>query len=337
MKTRNGKIAQLPQPIRDDLNHRLQNGQQSPELLVWLNQLPETKELLAKFNYQPINKSNLSDWRHGGFLEWLQDQAREARIQRISESGATFEKAEAGDLFENFARFAVAELMDDLDSLQKFRGEKRSRRLHNLIRDLARLQFGYNHSRRTELAWTKYNNSQPRRGSAPVNPPNPTPSATTAVKPDGGPSCQIKSHDAEPHYDPFKRIYNTRCCHKPCLKCHAPDSSYPIDEILRDEAYYREYRKDPCDRSGHPRHLIHTYCECACDQCAEKSNAAAVALPPATLISDAESPDENRTPASAPLQLPTSLLSPVSDFSPSNPNPAPPPTDFNRRLARLTR
>src|SRR5690348_602889 len=111
MKTRNGKIAQLPKAIRDELNQRLENGEQGPELLPWLNLLPETRELLTKkFAGQPVNKSNLSDWRQGGYREWLKDKSREERIQRLSESGTSLEKAECGDLFENFARIAVAEL-----------------------------------------------------------------------------------------------------------------------------------------------------------------------------------------------------------------------------------
>ena len=92
MKTRTGKIAQLPKLIRDDLNQRLENGQQGPALLKWLNALPETKDLLAQnFDALPISKQNLSEWRQGGYQEWLRDQTREHRIQRLAESGLQLE------------------------------------------------------------------------------------------------------------------------------------------------------------------------------------------------------------------------------------------------------
>jgi hypothetical protein len=336
MKTRLGKIAQLPKPIRDDLNRRLQNGRQGPELLAWLNELPETREILPEFNDQPINKSNLSDWRHGGFLEWLHDQAREARIQRVSESGATFEKAETGDLFENFARFAVAELMDDLDSLQKFRGEKRSRSLRDLIRALARLQFGYNHSRRTELAWTKYNDTRPRRAAVPpAGQPNPTSSPATEVKPGGAESCDRESHDdARPTYDPFKSIYHKRCCHEPCAICHAPDSDYPLDEVLRDEQFYKQHGQHPCDRHGRHRHLFNTYCDCSCDRCAEKS-AANQEPPKSPEAHNAES--RNTEPA---MRNPVSHIGPINPTSPiSNISPISPisPIPYNSVAASLRR
>jgi hypothetical protein len=161
MKTRVGKIAQLPKPIRDELNHRLENGKQGPELLRWLNALPETKELLAeKFEGSPINRQNLTEWRHGGYEEWLRHQEREHRIQRITEEGGALKQRENirdNDIFENSARIALAELMADLDSLYQLKGEERWNRLRSLTHELTRLQSAYNRSRWAELAWTKWN------------------------------------------------------------------------------------------------------------------------------------------------------------------------------------
>jgi hypothetical protein len=69
--TRIGKIARLPVSIRRQLNERLNNGQLSPEILPWLNSLPEVRRVTAKFFARhPINAQNLSDWRRGGFLDW---------------------------------------------------------------------------------------------------------------------------------------------------------------------------------------------------------------------------------------------------------------------------
>ena len=41
---RNGKIAKLPSTIRDDLNCRMEKGEDGPELLAWLNGLPEVQD-----------------------------------------------------------------------------------------------------------------------------------------------------------------------------------------------------------------------------------------------------------------------------------------------------
>ena len=65
--TRNGKIARLPCRIRTQLNRRLQDGELGPQLVEWLNALPEAQKILAaEFGGRPINEQNLSEWRLGG-------------------------------------------------------------------------------------------------------------------------------------------------------------------------------------------------------------------------------------------------------------------------------
>src|SRR5580704_6402933 len=69
---RRGKIARLPRSIRDQLNVRLDDGQDAEQILPWLNILPEVQKTLAKhFNGAPVSAQNLSGWRQGGFQEWL--------------------------------------------------------------------------------------------------------------------------------------------------------------------------------------------------------------------------------------------------------------------------
>jgi hypothetical protein len=71
----NGKIARLLYEIRQKLNFRLRNGDDTEKILSWLNGLPETKAILnEKFDGKPISVSNLSDWRLGGYTQWLRHQ-----------------------------------------------------------------------------------------------------------------------------------------------------------------------------------------------------------------------------------------------------------------------
>jgi hypothetical protein len=70
-----GKIARLPRHIRDQLNRRLDDGEQGARLVAWLNQLDEVHEVLQEdFGSRPITEQNVSDWKQGGFLEWQQHQ-----------------------------------------------------------------------------------------------------------------------------------------------------------------------------------------------------------------------------------------------------------------------
>jgi hypothetical protein len=324
MTTRTGKIAQLPKPIRDDLNHRLENGRQGPELLAWLNALPETKAFLAeKFDNQPITKSNLSDWRKGGFLEWQQDQVREARIQRICESGESLHQAETGDLFENFARIAVAELMADLDGLPKLQGEKHTQYLHLLVRDLARLQNAYNRSRWSALAWTKYNDTLPPEPVVELETANSKLETIDAVVPNRAESQAGDSHDSKPPYNPIHIIHHTKCeCGEPCPKCHASNSEYPLDEVLRDKQFYQKHGRMPHDRHGHSKYLMNCDCDCSCDRCTAQGR---VALPRDPIL---------RHEPKASDEIPDDITKPLPPIVPSNPILTP-HADFLRKMAYL--
>jgi hypothetical protein len=79
-----GKIAQLPPAILEQLNRRLRNGEQGANLVKWLNSLPEVRAVInSDFAGVPVREQNLSEWRTGGFREWLvQSEALEA-VTRI--------------------------------------------------------------------------------------------------------------------------------------------------------------------------------------------------------------------------------------------------------------
>jgi hypothetical protein len=69
--THKSKIGRLPHTLRDQLNQRLDDGQDGDSVLHWLNALPEVKQRLkAYFDGTPITKQNLSEWRQAGFREW---------------------------------------------------------------------------------------------------------------------------------------------------------------------------------------------------------------------------------------------------------------------------
>lgn len=215
--TRHGKIARLPHEIREELNQRLYNGALSPELLPWLNELPAVKELLAKcFDASPINKQNLTEWRQGGYQDWLHHQERELRIQRIAEEGSELSTAEGReDLFENAARIAIAELMTAMDSLADMEDKERWERLRSLTRELVQLQNGYNRSRWADLAWHRWNHRflgpkdyrQPSAKIAkveiPASAPQPAAKETTAPQ-------QPAPHTPNPCTSPTVKVDQTK-------------------------------------------------------------------------------------------------------------------------------
>ena len=88
MHTHKGKIGRLPAAIREQLNQRLLDGQTGAMVLPWLNSLTAVQTLLAaRFNGEPVNDQNLTNWRTGGYAQWQKQQERRAVVQELAEEG----------------------------------------------------------------------------------------------------------------------------------------------------------------------------------------------------------------------------------------------------------
>jgi hypothetical protein len=94
MPTRNGKIANLPNDIREQLNLRLLEGETGRELAAWLNPLPEVQSVLAShFNGSDISEVNLTHWRQGGYLQWLTERECFDSARALAEGDCDMAKA----------------------------------------------------------------------------------------------------------------------------------------------------------------------------------------------------------------------------------------------------
>ena len=95
--TRNGKIARLPYSIRDLLNRRLHDGEPGNSLVEWLNGLPKVREILEdEFGGRSISEQNLSEWKQGGFEDWLRHQETREWVQKAEDDRAMAQLARRG-------------------------------------------------------------------------------------------------------------------------------------------------------------------------------------------------------------------------------------------------
>jgi hypothetical protein len=143
--SRNGKIARLPHDIREALNRSLDDNEQGPEILDWLNKLPETRSTLDLFfNGANITKQNLSEWRQGGFREWLIRDDLRRKAGELSEGAQEIEATiEAPLLAGNLATVLAAQyakLLTDWDGEPNPKIEAKLHMLRILCRDIALLQ-----------------------------------------------------------------------------------------------------------------------------------------------------------------------------------------------------
>ncbi len=117
--TRNGKIARLPAALRQQLNQRLLDGQPGAQLLQWLNGLPKVQALLkAQFNGKPISKTNLSQWKMGGYPAWQAQQRMAGDVKSILDGAAALQSAAKDGLAGHMTLILAAGMAIEMRRLQ---------------------------------------------------------------------------------------------------------------------------------------------------------------------------------------------------------------------------
>lgn len=116
--SRKGKIARLPESIRNELNLRLLNGESGAKILPWLNELAEVKAVLEEdFEGLRVSDQNLSEWRKGGFAEWTARRERIAETKELAQFAADIAKAGNGSLSDGAAAIVAGKVLSLLEGL----------------------------------------------------------------------------------------------------------------------------------------------------------------------------------------------------------------------------
>ena len=106
---RSGKIARLPEEIREQLNERLANHESSTTLLAWLNGLPEVQAMVAQeFGGKAIGKNSIFEWRHGGHAEWRRSKEAREIVKDLQKDGHQFSEAAGGSVVNITAQWMAA-------------------------------------------------------------------------------------------------------------------------------------------------------------------------------------------------------------------------------------
>ena len=117
--TRNGKIARLPETIRDELNQRLLDGEEGKQLVAWLNSLPKVQAVMLKqFEGSPITEQNLSKWKLGGFVAWEAGQRMLDTVWSVMDGTRGLEVVAKEGLTNRMALILAARMAGEMQSLE---------------------------------------------------------------------------------------------------------------------------------------------------------------------------------------------------------------------------
>lgn len=149
--TRNGKIARLPKAIREEINQRLEDGATAVSLVEWLNGLPEVQDLIqSQFGGHPILEQNLSQWKGGGYQDWLRKQEAKELVEEIYEKGQELKEQmkDRPPLAEVLSHWLNARYVVTTRQVEQAEGPEGWRMLRQMCGDVARLRRLDQHDRR---------------------------------------------------------------------------------------------------------------------------------------------------------------------------------------------
>jgi hypothetical protein len=134
---RKGKVAQLPKETRDTVNRLLQDGHTYAAIVA----------RLAELGHPDFNEMNISNWKEGGYGDWLREQERLEDMRAKREFAMEIVKANEGSqIHEATLQLAASQLYEvltefDLGNLKGLLAEKPSN-YAKIVNALSKLSEG---------------------------------------------------------------------------------------------------------------------------------------------------------------------------------------------------
>ncbi len=150
--SRTGKIARIPLQIREELNRRILDGEPGKESVAWLNTLPEVLAVVAgMFGGRPIREQNLSEWKQGGYRDWLANQEARGTLCFLAEESEAWRATGLPPLSDSLSHWLAARYAVEARGLDDLEGDERWERLRELGGDVAKLRRGDHSARRLAM------------------------------------------------------------------------------------------------------------------------------------------------------------------------------------------
>ena len=150
--TRNGKIARLPRSVRHELNRRLDDGEQGKKLVAWLNALPEVQAIVAaEFGGKAIREQNVSEWKQGGYRDWVAQQEALEMAGRLGEDATEWNAEGRAPLTDLLAHSLAIRYVVETRRVAETGGREGWRLLREMCGDIVELRKGDHSAERLQI------------------------------------------------------------------------------------------------------------------------------------------------------------------------------------------
>jgi len=149
--TRKGKIARLPEEIREIINQQISDNIALKRIAAEINARPGIAEILQPhFKNRTITESNLSEWKLGGYLEWRSERAAKSSMARIMSANDTVLDAAQSRLSDRIAVLLASHMIAEIKQLEN------TTRTEEKIRLWRELRLGLSAMKRYEFFSLKH-------------------------------------------------------------------------------------------------------------------------------------------------------------------------------------
>ena len=114
---RKGKIASLPLVVREEVNQRLLDGQKGPKILAWLNADERVLKILDElWGEEPVSSQNLSEWRQGGYQDWIKRRDQIEQTKSLSTYALQLAQASGGNISDGAAAIMAGKILELIEA-----------------------------------------------------------------------------------------------------------------------------------------------------------------------------------------------------------------------------
>lgn len=109
-----GKIGRMPYELRREICERIRDGATASSICEWLNARSDAQAVLQQLGLGPVNCQNITEWRQGGYRDWLKGEERTEHMRRLTDLSESILGQTGGDPTAVGSRILAGRLLDVL-------------------------------------------------------------------------------------------------------------------------------------------------------------------------------------------------------------------------------